>query len=263
MCPRGLALRSQAKAAPQVGRYNAAPMSNRLEQFAATIAAQGQTFARATDMRPLLAQFGELTDWNTFAASWDGMPLDQYLAEGHRFRRRRYAVYRATRGVIGREPYQPHYQGREYNALFGGLPREFEPIPDAIGGGPSMWAILNFCDALFSRLAPEVLNWHVETHQFRIETTPALAGQPTPEGSHRDGVDYVCVLLVRRQNIASGTTTIHTPDGKPLGEFTLTDALDSALIDDHRVYHGVTPVQPLDPAAPAYRDVLVVTFRRS
>ena len=26
--------------------------------------------------------------------------------------------------------------------------------------------------------------------------------------------------------------------------------------------HGVTPVEPIDPAAPGYRDVLVVTFRR-
>jgi hypothetical protein len=27
------------------------------------------------------------------------------------------------------------------------------------------------------------------------------------------------------------------------------------------VWHGVTPVQPMDPAAPAHRDVLVLTFR--
>jgi len=33
-------------------------------------------------------------------------------------------------------------------------------------------------------------------------------------------------------------------------------------VDDDRVYHGVTPVTPLDPAEPAYRDVLVATFRR-
>ena len=38
--------------------------------------------------------------------------------------------------------------------------------------------------------------------------------------------------------------------------------LDSALVDDSRVYHGVTAVVPLDPRYPAYRDVLVVTFRR-
>jgi hypothetical protein len=34
------------------------------------------------------------------------------------------------------------------------------------------------------------------------------------------------------------------------------------VTDDNRVYHGVTPVTPLDPARPGHRDVLVVTFRR-
>jgi hypothetical protein len=71
------------------------------------------------------------------------------------------------------------------------------------------------------------------------------------------------VLLVDRTNIASGTTTIHTADGTLLGSFTLAQALDSALVDDARVFHGVTPVTPLDPAVPSHRDVLVVTFRRS
>jgi hypothetical protein len=80
---------------------------------------------------------------------------------------------------------------------------------------------------------------------------------------HRDGVDYVLVLLVNRRNIASGTTAILGPDGRELGRFTLTAPLDAALVDDARVSHGVTPVQAIDPSAPAYRDVLVVTFKRS
>ena len=42
----------------------------------------------------------------------------------------------------------------------------------------------------------------------------------------------------------------------------VTAPFDAALVEDARVYHGVTPVAPLDPAAPAYRDVLVVTFKR-
>ena len=29
------------------------------------------------------------------------------------------------------------------------------------------------------------------------------------------------------------------------------------------IMHGVTPVQPVDPARPAWRDVLVVTYRRA
>ena len=61
---------------------------------------------------------------------------------------------------------------------------------------------------------------------------------------------------------ASGTTTVHGGSGRQLGSFTLTDPLDAALIDDTRVAHGVTPVTPLDQALPAFRDVLVVTFRR-
>ncbi|MBE7212659.1 MAG: 2OG-Fe dioxygenase family protein, partial [Gluconacetobacter diazotrophicus] len=47
-----------------------------------------------------------------------------------------------------------------------------------------------------------------------------------------------------------------------LGTFTLREPLDATFVDDSRVYHGVTAIRPLDPARPAYRDVLVVTFRR-
>jgi hypothetical protein len=80
---------------------------------------------------------------------------------------------------------------------------------------------------------------------------------------HRDGVDYVTVMLVNRANIASGTTTMHAPDGSLLGSFTLAQPCDAALVDDTRVMHGVTAVQPVDPARPAWRDVLVVTYRRA
>jgi hypothetical protein len=33
------------------------------------------------------------------------------------------------------------------------------------------------------------------------------------------------------------------------------------MVIDARVSHGVTAVTPIDPAQPAHRDVLVVTFR--
>ena len=69
------------------------------------------------------------------------------------------------------------------------------------------------------------------------------------------------VLLVDRVNIASGTTTLHAPDGRLLGSFTLATPCDAALVDDARVMHGVTPVHPVDPSRPAWRDVLVVTYK--
>ncbi|HKW55662.1 MAG TPA: 2OG-Fe dioxygenase family protein [Stellaceae bacterium] len=227
------------------------------------LAQDGFAFVPAARMRPLLMEAGTLADWERFAQSWDDLALDTYMADGGRYRRRRHAVYRVADGATTRQPHQPHYQSVDYNPLHGGIERWFEPVTPEISDGPSLTTILAFCRTLFGSLAPEVRVWRVELHQFRIEARGGEAGHPTPEGMHRDGVDYVLVLLVRRRNIRSGTTTIHALDRAPLGSFTLTDPLDAALVHDARVYHGVTPVEPLDPAAPAHRDVLVVTFRRA
>jgi hypothetical protein len=226
--------------------------------------AGGFAFAQANTMHEALVQSGPLSDWQRFAASWTDLGLDTYMADGGRYRRRRHAVYAAASGgAIRRGPHQPHYQSRDYNPLNGGVARWFEPVDAAIGDGPSMRTILGFCHALFGGLAPTARSWHIEVHQFRIEARPGEAGYPTPEGMHRDGVDYVLVLLIHRRNIVSGTTTIHAPDRRQLGSFTPTRPFDAALVDDARVYHGVTPVEPLDPASPAHRDVLVVTFRKA
>ena len=224
----------------------------------------GFAFVAQARMRELLDAVGNLDDWPAFASSWNDLALDVYLADFGRYRRRRHAVFRVdANGVIEREAHQPHYQSRAYNALQGGIERWFEPIETSIVSGASLQTILRLSSSVFGSLSPEVKNWRVEVHQFRIEARPDEPGQPTPEGVHRDGVDYVLVLLVDRINIASGTTTIHAAASRDLlGSFTLTQPLDSALVDDARVFHGVTPVEPLDPAKPAYRDVLVVTFKR-
>ena len=124
-----------------------------------------------------------------------------------------------------------------------------------------MTTILQTCRALFERMTP-ARAWHVEVHQFRIEARQGVEGRPTPEGMHRDGVDHVLVLLIGRRNIQSGVTSIHDLEGHDLGSFTLAEPFDAALVDDARVMHGVTPVEPIDAEQPGFRDVLVVTFRR-
>ena len=229
-----------------------------------TLARDGYVFVPAGQMRTLLTRIGPLSDWAHFAASWNDLETDTYMADGGRYRRRRHAVYAAGRdGLLQRAEHQPHYQGLDYNHLNGGIARLFEPILAEIGGGPSMRTILDYCRTLFGQMAPTTAAWHIETHQFRIEARLGEEGRPTPEGMHRDGVDYVLVLMIDRHNIASGTTTIHDLDKRTLGSFTLAAPLDAALVDDARCFHGVTPVEPQDPSRPAYRDVLVVTFRKA
>jgi hypothetical protein len=232
-----------------------------LQALRAPIDRDGFVFAPGAQMRPLL---GALADWAAFAASWNDLPRDEHLPDGHRYRRRRHATLSATAAgeTFRVEAHQPHYQGLEYNSLVGGIERWFEPIRPEILAGATFHAVMGLCLRLFGQLRPGS-DWHVECHQFRIEARPDAAGLPTPEGVHRDGVDCVLVLLVDRVNIESGTTTVHALDGTQLGSFTLATPLDAALVDDTRVKHGVTAVRPLDPARAAYRDVLVVTFRAS
>jgi hypothetical protein len=230
---------------------------------------EGFVFAEAASINTCLAQIGTLDDWATFADSWNDLAVDTYLADYGRYRRRRHAVFTASNAnaagarVIVLAEHQPHYQSLKYNPLQGDIERWFEPITPDVSSGSTLQTILRFCDCVFGDLAPQVREWRIEVHQFRIEARPDEPGQPTPEGVHRDGVDYVLVLMVRRTNIAQGTTTIHSLDGTLLGSFTLVAPFDAALVDDARVYHGVTPVEPLDAELPAHRDVLVVTFKRS
>jgi hypothetical protein len=221
----------------------------------------GFCFATSDTMRPLLEAAGGLADWQAFADSWNRLEADPYIAATGRNRRRRHATFSADANGVKPEPHQPHYQSLQYNALQGDIQRWFEPIEPSTAASQSLHTILAFCHRFFGALAPQPPNWHVELHQFRIEASADAAGEPTPEGSHRDGVDFVLVLLIDRENIASGSTSIHSPDGRSLGEFTLTHPLDAALIHDPRVFHGVTPVNPIDASKASHRDVLVVTFR--
>jgi hypothetical protein len=233
------------------------------EAVQAAIAADGFAFVEGRAMRDLLAPFGTLSDWAAFAASWNTLELDTHMADGGRYRRRRYAAYALSpHGAISRKPHQPHFQAIDYNPLNGGIARWFEPIASDIGAGSSMQTILRFCQSLFGSLDRRPGGSEIEVHQFRIEARIGEEGRPTPEGLHRDGVDYVLVLLIDRRNIASGMTSIHGLDGRALGHFTLASPFDAALVDDTRVAHGVTPVQALNPSEPAHRDVLVVTLRK-
>ncbi|MEJ7934947.1 2OG-Fe dioxygenase family protein [Sphingobium sp. AN558] len=196
--------------------------------------------------------------WDDFARTWDHLGADLYMADGGRYRRRRHAAFRCERGRFTRKPHQPHYQSRDYNGLNGDVQRWFDPIEAQTVANDVMQSALTFCARVFDEDCKRA--WHVEMHQFRIEAKPGEAGRPTPEGMHRDGVDWVFVMLIDRRNVREGVTRIGAPDGSPIGEFTLTNPGDAMLIDDHRILHGVTEIHPVDAALPAWRDALVVTF---
>lgn len=220
-------------------------------------------FARieAPETRALLPRQA-VEGFAAFARSWDDLGQDRFMADGGRYRRRRHAAFRVGPDGIARKPHQPHYQSRDYNMLNGGIERWFDPVESEVANGPVLPALIAFGHRAFAPLSPApTADWHVEVHQFRIEAGAEGAGLPTPEGLHRDGVDWVLVTLIGRLNVEEGVTKIHGLDRREIGAFCLAEPLDTVLVDDHRIYHAVTPIVPTDAAGPACRDVLVITFR--
>ncbi|HEX7874947.1 MAG TPA: 2OG-Fe dioxygenase family protein [Sphingobium sp.] len=222
----------------------------------AALASDGFSRIDGADMLALLGADG--LAWRDFSHSWDDLGPDLYMADGGRYRRRRHATFRLHDGAFTRQAHQPHFQSRDYNRLNGDVQRWFEPVAPETADNTILRSIFAFCARSFD--PADARSWHVEMHQFRIETQEGHIGRPTPEGLHRDGVDRVFVMLIERRNVREGVTRIGAPGGTPLGEFMLTKPGDTVLIDDYRILHGVTEIHAVDPALPAWRDALVVTF---
>jgi hypothetical protein len=198
-----------------------------------------------------------LAELDALKASWNDLPPDAYLRDGGRYRRRRHGSYVVRGDAVETAPHRPHWQPLEYNALHGGLERWFEPIDPAVATAP-VWTRMLTAFAKLSSTLDGAQPWFVEAHQFRIDTTDGI-GRPTPEGAHRDGVDFVAVLLVDRFGIKGGETRIFEAEGPSGLRFTMLEPWTTLVLDDARVIHESTPIQPLE--ADGHRDTLVLTYR--
>ena len=210
------------------------------------------TLARLADVAP-----GALLGWQSF---WDDLPPDAHLRDGGRYRRRRHGCFVVEGQRVAPVPHRAHWQPLEYNALHGGIERWFEPLAPALTADPA-WTRLLAALAARAGALRAAERWYVEAHPFRIDTAGGI-GRPTPEGAHRDGVDLVVVILVARQGVKGGETRVFDAQGPQGLRFTLTEPWSALLLDDERVIHETTPIQPLHAAQGGHRDTLVLTFRR-
>lgn len=189
--------------------------------------------------------------------SWNDLPPDLYLKDGGRYRRRRHASFEVTSEQVKAMPHRAHWQPLSYNALHGGMQRWFDPMDAAVTQQPAWNALLMFLAQVATDLF-KIDTWYVEAHQFRIDTTDGI-GRPTPEGAHRDGVNLVAVFLIDRHAIKGGETRVFDM-GSSFGQrFTLSEPWSLMLLNDERVIHETTPIQPVDDKG--WRDTLVITLR--
>jgi hypothetical protein len=198
-----------------------------------------------------------LANLQALSQYWEGLPRDPYLKDGGRYRFRRHASYEIQKDVLTLVPHRAHWQSVDYNALHGGIERWFEPIQNQLMDSSAWQSLLLGLGQMLTSLKP-VNTWFIEAHQFRIDTTDGI-GRPTPEGAHRDGVNFVAVFLLDRLGIKGGETRIFDAQGSTGLRFTLTQPWSLLLMNDEKMIHESTPIQPSENYG--YRDTLVLTYR--
>jgi hypothetical protein len=203
-------------------------------------------------------------DWARFSSHWEDLAPDSYAAELGTQRLRRYGhfVFRASDGTATLLPHRAFVQPQDSNPLYVGRDRHFEPLTDSFARDPLLHKVLELLGRVATAL-DDLAEWSAKVTPFRVIASNDGAGQPTPEGLHRDGVTLVSSLLVGRRNAVGGASAVHDLDGRRLLATTLCEPGSLLLGDDRRTLHSVSPIRPASADAPAQRDVLVVTFAPS
>lgn len=201
--------------------------------------------------------------WQRLTEDWDHLEPDRYLEQGATFRTRRYGRYYwapATDEFIALA-HEPYFQPEDENAYAGGVVREFAPLLPETTGNPFLSALVR-CTFACLPLQDQrrVKTWEVRVHQIRIVASREQPGEPAPEGIHQDGTDFLTLHLVRRRNAGGAESTIYDLDRRPIHSWTMREPLDSFILEDPRIMHGVTPVYPSEGNDLATRDLLGIDF---
>jgi hypothetical protein len=207
--------------------------------------------------------FYDPQSWHEFAGCWDDLLLDEYMRDGGTYRFRRYSQlrYNAKNGELTLLPHAPYQQSAMINKLNGGFLRHFEPIEDRFLKNAFFQGLMRWMGSSYSAASGHG-SWNIKLHPYRIVATEG-AGEPSPEGLHRDGVDYICSFMVRKCNVAGGETTVTDAEENELIRVTLEMPGDIVIGDDNTTKHGVSPIQIINKKkSVAYRDVLVVAFTK-
>lgn len=222
----------------------------------------GYALVRSSELPlvPALRQYEE-----SLAEEWDNLSPDNYLKNGGRFRERRYGrfCYLPVERSIRLLPHQPYFQSRMANSYAGGLHRVVDPVTETSVRNPLLNGLIEFN---FSRFPVEPGHdhdaWEVACHQFRIIASPDEVGEPTPEGIHRDEIDFGAIHLMSRTNVTGGVSKIYDDARVQVAEFALESRMDTMYWADQDVLHAVTPINPVDASRPAVRDILILGYRR-
>ncbi|MEM5547575.1 2OG-Fe dioxygenase family protein [Pseudoalteromonas fuliginea] len=199
-----------------------------------------------------------------FKECWNELKRDTYMADGGKYRYRRYGELAKESNSEGFAilPHAPYTQPSYINSLNGDIERHFYPLTDEFTSSPVLTKVLSLLSSVYDSAEGKKQDWSIRLHPYRIKTTEAELGHPAPEGLHRDGVTYIASMMVCKNNIIGGSTLLTNNYKEALTSVTLNETLDIIMADDEKTMHQVSPIKPATRYKEAYRDVLVIAFTR-
>jgi hypothetical protein len=203
-----------------------------------------------------------------FRRDWDRLEPDLYMADGGSYRLRRYGLYQlsASTGRINHIPGASFYQSSKTNPLNGGEHRHFAPLAADTVNNPFLRELMRFDFAQLTSKKHIEDDWLVGVHQIRILATTGVAGNPTPEGIHRDDESYTAQHLIARRNIGGGINYFYgsgpKPARSPHAVWKQEFYFDSYYFD-RSLWHSVSPITSGNRNGVGYRDVILIDFVES
>jgi hypothetical protein len=192
-----------------------------------------------------------------FRNSWNDLEKDSYITNSPHPRLRRHCRFKYCRvsADLTLEPHGPYYQSSQDNPLYGGIVRTFAPVRSEITENPLFISLLKFNANILPVQYDTIL---INCHFVRITSVVGCPGEPSPEGPHRDGFDYVSIHMINVENCTGGETSISNFTGKTIFKNVLSSFLDSLYINDRLFAHYTTPIFTTKEVG--FRDVLLCSY---
>ncbi|GAB4242425.1 MAG: 2OG-Fe dioxygenase family protein [Elainellaceae cyanobacterium] len=192
-------------------------------------------------------------DVNQFRPFFDDLPVDPYLEGNYRFRR--LSHFQITDDRLIPLPHRRFFQSKNYNPLLGDVTREYAELDDRLIVSEDfqkmVWEFFQFCQ-LCTKFD------EVAVHQIRITASSNQAGNPAPEGRHRDGVDLVGIFSVGRTGVEGAETHLYQDkQGNPVLSKVLNPG-EFLIFRDDQYFHYTTPIRAITSEL-GTRDVFVLT----
>ena len=202
----------------------------------------------------------QFLDWNIaalvtpeFQASYDELYFDDYHPDGTRTRRfsQYYLTFENDEPQIEALPIRPFSQKLLNNPLVGNQLRYFPAVKTDLRP-----FILNGFETLGVSRSNSL---QVNCHQIRVAGKPEQIGRSSPEGIHRDGVDFVLMGCINRINVTGGESRIYDNNKNLVHSRTLQTS-EGLIVDDRVGYHYASDFELEDPAKGGHRDMLIIAF---